>query len=55
MKNANNYSYKNIKCDSKLIYNTITDEFYLLVSYYEKTKQLEYSNKIISMVLIIKN
>ena len=46
MKNADNYSYKNIKCNSKLIYKVITDEFYLLVSYYEKTKQLNYYNKI---------
>jgi hypothetical protein len=49
MKNADNYSYKNIKCDSKLIYKAITEDFYLLVSYYEKTKQLDHSNKIISI------
>ena len=36
MKNADNYSYKNIKRDSKLIYKAITDEFYLLIFYYKK-------------------
>jgi len=49
MKNTDNYIYKNIKCDSKLIYKSITDDFYLLISYYEKTKELEHSNKIISI------
>ena len=49
MNNADNYSYKNIKCDSKIIYKAITDNFYLLVSYYEKSKQLDQSNKIISI------
>lgn len=50
MKNADNYNYKNIKCDSKLIYKSQIDEFYLLISYYEKTKQqLAASNKVISI------
>jgi putative transposase len=49
MKNTDNYNYKNVKCDSKLIYKAKTDDFYLLISYYEKTKHLDQSNKIISI------
>ena len=49
MKNSENYNYKNIKCDSKLLYKQTSDEFFLLISYYEKVKQLEPSNKFISI------
>jgi transposase len=49
MKNSEDYNYKNIKCDSKLLYKTSSDELFLLISYYEKVKELESSKKFISI------
>ena len=48
MKNNDNFDYKTIKCDSKLIYNTKTNIYTLLVSYYANCNDTQ-SNKIISI------
>lgn len=36
MKNTENFNYNNIKCDSKLYYDSKMDTFTLIILYYKK-------------------